>query len=260
MNRENQSKADVQAQFGKNAANYITSTIHAHGQDLEKLKAIIDWTGEENVLDIATGGGHVANALAPLVKKVTAVDLTTEILAVSRMFIEKNGHRNVEFMEADAEQLSFKNESFDIAVCRIAAHHFSNVGAFIHETYRVLKRNGAFILIDNTAPESERMDHFYNKIEKRRDYSHQRAWKKSEWLQLIEEQGFDLEELYRFPKQFQFEKWCKTMDLPDKEKHTLSKEMLKAPMDIRQKFRITEEKGAVSSFQAEASLIKALKG
>ncbi|QTM98878.1 methyltransferase domain-containing protein [Sediminibacillus dalangtanensis] len=259
MNQENQSKADVQAQFGKNAANYVTSTIHAQGKDLEKLKAIIDWTGEECVLDIATGGGHVANTLAPLVKKVTAVDLTTEILAVSRTFLEKNGHTNVEFMEADAEQLSFPDESFDSAVCRIAAHHFSNVAAFVQEAYRVLKRSGTFILIDNTAPEAEKMDFFYNQIEKRRDYSHQRALKKSEWVQMIEEQGFELEELYRFPKQFYFEKWCKTMDLPDNEKHALSKEMLQAPEDIKRKFCITEEEGKVASFQAEASLIKAIK-
>ncbi|SDL92118.1 class I SAM-dependent methyltransferase [Sediminibacillus halophilus] len=259
MNHANQPKADVQSQFGKNAANYVTSTIHAQGNDLEKLKAMIDWTGKESVLDIATGGGHVANALAPLVRRVTAVDLTTEILEVSRDFLENNGHTNVEVMEADAEQLPFADESFDIAVCRIAAHHFSTITSFVQETFRVLQRNGTFILIDNTAPEADRFDLFYNEIEKRRDYSHQRALKKSEWVQMIEEQGFELEELYRFPKQFQFEKWCKTMGLPDDEKRALSKKMLEAPVDIKRKFRITAEEGMVSSFQGEASLLRALK-
>jgi len=45
-----------------------------------------------DVLDIATGGGHVANALAPLVRRVTALDLTRDILQSARRFIQGNGH------------------------------------------------------------------------------------------------------------------------------------------------------------------------
>ena len=40
-----------------------------------------------SVLDIATGGGHVANALAPLVGRVTALDLTEGMLEVAARFI-----------------------------------------------------------------------------------------------------------------------------------------------------------------------------
>ncbi|WP_053220175.1 class I SAM-dependent methyltransferase [Virgibacillus senegalensis] len=259
MKEENRSKADVQNQFGKNAANYVSSNIHAKGRDLERLKQILEWNGTESVLDIATGGGHVANALAPLARKVTAFDLTSEMLVASEKFVKGNGHANVDFIQGDAEELPFGDDSFDVAVCRIAAHHFSNVSTFVQEAYRIVKKGGVFLLIDNTAPENDRMDKFYNEMEKRRDYSHQRALKKSEWLCLIEEKGFELEELYRFPKQFFFEKWCETMDVPEDEKHALSEVMLQAPQDIKQKFRIEEKNGTVYSFEAEAILLKALK-
>ncbi|SDJ83202.1 class I SAM-dependent methyltransferase [Sediminibacillus albus] len=255
----NSAKTDVQLQFGNNAANYVTSTVHAKGEDLAKLVKLLHWNGEETVLDIATGGGHVANALAPLSKKITAIDLTKEILAASKKFIESNGHSNVEFLEADAENLPFPAETFDIAVCRIAAHHFADIESFVREAFRALKKGGIFLFIDNTAPEDDEFDEFYNRIEKKRDYSHQRAWKKSEWVRLIEQQGFELEEMHCLKKSFSFDNWCNTMALPEAEKQQLAKEMLQAPAHYQQKFKITQKAGKVNSFQGESVLIKAAK-
>ena len=105
-------KKDVQQQFGKNAASYVSSPIHKDGKDLLQMVQMAKLNGLEHLLDIATGGGHTANAFAPLVKKITAVDLTTEMLVAAENFIGKNGHRNVEFVQGDAEKLPFEDESF----------------------------------------------------------------------------------------------------------------------------------------------------
>ena len=97
--------------------------------------------------------------------------------------------------------------------CRIAPHHFPNIEKFIDEAYRVLKNEGYFLLDDNVTPESDEQDQFYNTVEKLRDYSHFRAWKKTEWLKMLELQGFLVEELYRFEKTFEFDSWCNRMQL-----------------------------------------------
>jgi ubiquinone/menaquinone biosynthesis C-methylase UbiE len=76
-------KKDVKQQFGKNADSYVSSPIHKDGNDLQMLVGMATITGAETLLDIATGGGHTANAFAPLVKKVTAIDLTPEMLKVA---------------------------------------------------------------------------------------------------------------------------------------------------------------------------------
>jgi ubiquinone/menaquinone biosynthesis C-methylase UbiE len=123
MNKK-ETKENVKSQFGKNAKNYVTSKWHSKGKDLAKLIDIAELKGGEYGLDIAIGGGHTANAIAPMVKKVVALDLTDEILNVARKFIEENGFNNVDFIQGDAEQLPFPDETFDIITCRIAAHHF----------------------------------------------------------------------------------------------------------------------------------------
>ncbi|WHY84159.1 class I SAM-dependent methyltransferase [Neobacillus novalis] len=252
-------KNDVQQQFGKSAAYYVSSKVHKDGKDLQTLVQMTTINGEEELLDIATGGGHTANAFAPLVKKVTAVDLTSEMLQAAETFINENGHQNVEFKQADAEQLPFANEAFAIVTCRIAPHHFPNVNKFVEEVYRVLKSNSQFLLDDNVVPENDEYDLFYNTIEKWRDYSHFRAWKKTEWLRMLEITGFEISEWHRFEKTFLFEPWCKRMNLSQSEMDKLSEYILGASQKVKDKFRIVIKNNHVISFQGEAIVLKAIK-
>ena len=252
-------KKDVQQQFGKSADSYVSSPIHKEGKDLQRLLQMVTATGEEELLDVATGGGHTANAFASIVKNITAVDLTPEMLVAAENFIKGNGHQNVRFLQADAENLPFSNEAFDIVTCRIAPHHFPNVNQFIKEVYRVLKPTGQFLLDDNVVPEEDLFDHFYNAIEKRRDYSHFRAWKKSEWLRMLEMSGFEIYEWHRFDKTFRFDPWCNRMNLPQDEKEKLAEYMKGASQKIKNKFKIVIEADEIISFQGEAVVIKAIK-
>lgn len=252
-------KKDVQNQFGRSAELYVKSKSHSEGEDLNKLVEIARVTGAENVLDVATGGGHTANALAPLVLKVTAMDLTSKMLSAAERFIRGNGHENVDFVEGDAEKMPFSDEVFDLVSCRIAPHHFPNIKTFIKEVNRVLKRGGQFLLDDNVAPELEELDQFYNSVEKMRDYSHYRAWKKTEWIQMLELNGFDIQELYRFEKTFEFESWCNRMHLKDTEKQQLNEFMLNASEKVKGKFCIQIKNHQIVSFRGESILLKASK-
>lgn len=252
-------KKDVQDQFGKSADSYVSSSIHKKGKDLQKLVEMASLKGTEYLLDIAAGGGHTANAFAPVVKKVTAVDLTPEMLLAAERFIKGNGHQNVDFLIGDAENLPLPDDRFDIVTCRIAPHHFPSVNSFIKEVHRVLKPNGQFLLDDNVAPEDDEFDQFYNTIEKWRDYSHFRAWKKTEWLRMIELSGFEITEWHRFVKTFQFEPWCKRMNVSQVEKEKLARYIMDASQRIKDKFRIVIENDQVVSFQGEAIILKAVK-
>ena len=253
------SKKDVKHQFGKSADSYVSSAIHKDGNDLQKLVQLATFTGEEDLLDIATGGGHTANAFAPLLKKVTALDLTPEMLKAAEKFIRANGHLNVDFIIGDAENLPFSDGVFDIVTCRIAPHHFPNVNKFVQEVHRVLKPSGQFLLDDNVVPEEDDYDLFYNTVEKCRDYSHFRAWKKSEWLRMLEVNGFEVHEIHRFEKTFQYESWCNRMNLPENEKDKLSNYIQNSSQKVKEKFRVSIANDQVISFQGEAVIMKALK-
>ncbi|MEH7086394.1 methyltransferase domain-containing protein [Neobacillus drentensis] len=252
-------KKDVKHQFGKSADSYVSSAIHKDGNDLQKLVQLATITGEEELLDIATGGGHTANAFAPLLKKVTALDLTPEMLKAAEKFIRANGHLNVDFKIGDAENLPFSDGVYDIVTCRIAPHHFPNANKFVEEVHRVLKPTGQFLLDDNVVPEEDDYDLFYNTVEKWRDYSHFRAWKKSEWLRMLEVNGFEVYEIHRFEKTFRYESWCNRMNLPEIEKDKLSDYIRNSSQKVQEKFRVSIENDQVISFQGEAVIMKALK-
>lgn len=253
-------KKEIVNQFGSHADNYVKSGIHAKGYDLKLMVELSGVDRHDILLDVATGGGHTANAFAPLVKEVIAYDLTPQMLEAARRFIEGNGHKNVTFVQGDAEALPFESETFDYVTCRLAAHHFPRVDLFIQESYRVLKRDGYLLLIDNVAPEREELDQFYNGIEKERDYTHHRAWKKSEWIRFLEEEGFLIEVMIRYEKRFHFPDWCDRVQLSSPERESLTQKILSATPLIKGYFNVEIVDHQVIGFTAESVLIKAKKG
>ena len=78
------------------------------------------------VLDVAAGTGNAAIPAAQRGASVTASDLTRELLEAGRSRPEAEG-LDLEWVEADAEQLPFEDESFDVVMSAIgvmfAPHH-----------------------------------------------------------------------------------------------------------------------------------------
>jgi ubiquinone/menaquinone biosynthesis C-methylase UbiE len=142
----------VQEQFGKNAAEYLTSKPHAQGKSLERLVALTNPQKDWRVLDIATGGGHVAYTFAPHVARVWATDITQEMLDQVKAEAAKRGLANIRVAYAKAEALPFEDASFDLVTCRIAPHHFDSIPDFLAEVHRVLKPGAAAAIADNVVP------------------------------------------------------------------------------------------------------------
>jgi ubiquinone/menaquinone biosynthesis C-methylase UbiE len=142
----------VREQFGASAQKYVTSSIHAQGASLARIVELTQPQPDWLVLDISTGGGHTALALAPHVRRVVATDWTPEMLAAAEEFIRARGLTNIEFKIADAENLPFGENEFDLVTNRLALHHYPNARRAISEVVRVLKPKGLFALVDNVVP------------------------------------------------------------------------------------------------------------
>ncbi|BBP91069.1 hypothetical protein BsIDN1_46870 [Bacillus safensis] len=128
--------------MGENAEKYVTSQTHAKGADLD---LIVEWTAPKEswiVLDIATGGGHTAKALAPYVNQVFATDLTKEMLSHTSLHLK--AYPQIFLCSSGCRKPSFLDGTFDMVTCRIAAHHFPHPEQFAKEASRVLKSNGLF--------------------------------------------------------------------------------------------------------------------
>ncbi len=204
-------KSLVQEQFGKNAATYLTSTPHALGKSLERLVTLTAPQKDWRVLDIATGGGHVAYTFSPHVGRVWATDITQEMLDMVKAEAAKRGLANLRTTYAKAEALPFEDGSFDLVTCRIAPHHFDSIPDYLAETHRVLKDGGTLAVVDNIVPAGSVGD-YINAFERLRDPSHLRAWTMAEWREAITKAGFAIGHEEELDKRMEFKSWAQRYD------------------------------------------------
>jgi len=210
MTPSRDAKSLSQARYTEYADGYISSETHAKGSDLDRLVAMAQPQAHWEALDVATGGGHTALKFAPYVKRVTATDLTARMLEKAAAFIageQAAGH--VVFQQADAENLPFGAAQFDLVTCRIAPHHFPDVGRFIRECARVLKSGGVLLLQDHLLPADDEAARYVDGFERRRDPSHQRAFNAAEWKAMFAAAGLRVEYAETYIKRHVFLDWAR---------------------------------------------------
>jgi ubiquinone/menaquinone biosynthesis C-methylase UbiE len=252
-------KDEVRRMYSRAADAYVTSPGHAAGEDLAQLVTLAALQPSDQVLDVSTGGGHTALAVAPHVAHVTASDLTPRMLAAARNFISSKGQHNVSFVIADAEQLPFLDASFNLVTVRIAPHHYAQVETAVREMARVLIPGGRLIAVDNIAPEDPLLDRLLNEWEKRRDPSHVRAYTQAEWQGFVRRAGLRLEVQRTERKPNNFASWTERMQMPEAERQALSADMLAAPPAVRDYFQVREHNGEVASWAADYLILRAIK-
>ncbi len=229
------SKALSQARYTRFAEGYVTSETHAKGSDLDRLLAIAQPQPHWQALDIATGGGHTALKFAPHVAHVLASDLTPRMLDQARQFIrERNGVTNVSFEEADAENLPFEADRFDLATCRIAPHHFPDAQRFLRECARVLKRGGLLILQDQVLPTDEEAARHVDGFERLRDPSHNRAFNAGQWTAMCQAAGFAVEHSEQYIKRHDFLPWARRQGVDEATTARLIQMMRESPVIARE--------------------------
>ncbi|HEV2237467.1 MAG TPA: methyltransferase domain-containing protein [Ktedonobacterales bacterium] len=250
-------KDRVRAQFAHTAAAYVTSQGHAAGSDLARLVELVAPRATDVALDVSTGGGHTALALAPHVARVTASDLTPTMLAAARAFLTAQGVTNADYVVADAERLPFLTATFDLVTVRIAPHHYSDVRAAAAEMARVLRPGGRFVLVDTVAPEDPALDAFMNAIEWRRDPTHVSNYTETEWRAMVAEAGLVVTHAEHIPKPIQFADWVERSRMEDADREALERDMLAASPAARDHFAITIADGRVVSWRSDALILRA---
>jgi len=191
------------------AAHAYATGEHKTGHELQLAVDFARPSGTERVLDIGTGAGHTALALAPEVARVVLTDPVDAMLATARRLFQDAGVRNAEFVAAAAERLPFPDASFDIVTTRLAAHHFDDVALAMREIARVLRPGGRFIFIDTLAPDDPPSATFQDEVESLRDPTHRRIYTQGEWIAWCEQAGFRVEKTEVVRKAHDFEPWLK---------------------------------------------------
>ena len=171
--------------WDERAQAYRDSQTHATGPDLD---LVVDWCAPgpgRKVLDVATGGGHVARRLRTEGCDVVTMDSSPRMQpdVISR-----------------AEDLPFADGSFDCVVSRIAPHHFGDIRTAIDEMARV---SNDVVVIEDTLYSSDR----HEEAEKLRDPTHVRNYTEDEWVELLSGAGLEVEQRQLFEKTHPLEEW-----------------------------------------------------
>jgi SAM-dependent methyltransferase len=168
------------------------SPTHREGPDLDLLVEWCEPGPEVKVLDVATGGGHVARRLREEGCTVITVDPAAGMQPD---------------VVAPAEALPFEDGAFDVVTCRIAAHHFQDIRKAIAEMARVTQR---LVVVEDNVFTDERVE----EAERVRDPTHVRCYSEEEWKDMLTEAGLEVEQVEHFERRPVVEDWLARVDTP----------------------------------------------
>jgi phosphatidylethanolamine/phosphatidyl-N-methylethanolamine N-methyltransferase len=99
------------------------------------------------VLEVGVGTGLALPHYLPM-KRITGIDLSTEMLAQARKRVAESALANVEALhEMDAEATDFEDGSFDIAVAMFVASVVPRPRALLAEMRRVVRPGGNILFV-----------------------------------------------------------------------------------------------------------------
>jgi ubiquinone/menaquinone biosynthesis C-methylase UbiE len=230
--------------FDGSSENYLKSSDHAVGSDLDFFGRYFAGRCFESALDVACAAGHFAKAFPA--EKVYTADLSFNMLKTARQSMGFDMP-----VLSKAEFLPFLDDSFDLTGCRIAMHHFRNPCMFMNEMYRVLKKGGYFVLIDSVVGVE---DEELNRIELIRDETHRRSFKVEEIKGMAEAEGFSCEVSEVFMKEHRFDEWARRLNPTDEQYQATSDAFRNLPENYRRELRVVTEGDKIISYTDKKGL------
>lgn len=230
--------------FDKSAKNYLKSSDHAVGSDLDYFKDYFSDKRFDKALDVACAAGHFGASFPA--EKVYTADLSFNMLKTAR---DSFGF-DMPVM-TKAEFLPYASETFDLVGCRIAMHHFRNPCMFINEVYRVLKLGGTFVLIDSVVG----MEDFeLNEIELIRDATHHRSFRVEEIEGMAEAEGLQLEDCQVFLKRHKYEEWARRLDPSEEQYNATTQAFLNLSSKVKAELKLETGGDSIISYTDKKAL------
>jgi ubiquinone/menaquinone biosynthesis C-methylase UbiE len=114
-------------------------------EEARRIHAFTSFRGKK-VLEVGCGNGYVLSRYAQNGADVVGVDITSTAIDLCRQRFTHMGLQGT-FQEADAEQLSFADATFDCVCSMGVLHHVPDTAKAVAEIHRILKPGGRLIVM-----------------------------------------------------------------------------------------------------------------
>lgn len=120
----------------------------------------------QSILDLAGGTGDLTAKFSELVGsegKVILADINDSMLKVGREKLRDKGVvGNVEYVQANAEELPFEDNSFDVITIAFGLRNVTDKDKAIRSMYRVLKPGGRLLVLEFSKPQQDWLNKAYD--------------------------------------------------------------------------------------------------
>lgn len=118
------------------------------------LKAAQPLPANSRILDVATGTGDIALALAKLKPlTIVGIDISEKMVALGKKKVKEAGLSELIFLQTgDAEDIHFPNDRFNLATVAYGVRNFANLERGLKEIFRVLVPGGKLLILEFTVP------------------------------------------------------------------------------------------------------------
>jgi ubiquinone/menaquinone biosynthesis C-methylase UbiE len=243
-------------QFNANADKYAVSDVHRAGPSLPVLLELARPAQSDQSLDVATGTGHTALAVARFVAKTIGIDVAPKMLEQARRLAAEQAVYNCTFMEGSAEKIPLADGQFTLITSRHAPHHFHHAALFLSEVRRVLAPQGRFVMADQISASAEIFD-WVDYWERTRDPSHFMQRTVEQWREEVTKARLRWVEHRFVPYRLEFDWWVKQAGCGDSVIAALIDHAAQAPQAVRDSLDLEfDASGRVLAFQEPMLVVR----
>ncbi len=114
----------------------------------EAIRAQVELSPQMSGLDFGCGTGLLTMFMQPFLKKITAVDISAEMLKQLRLKIKTQNIANITACRLNWETEPFPGQPFDLVFSSMTLHHVADLNNLFKKFHAALKNGGSFCAAD----------------------------------------------------------------------------------------------------------------
>ena len=180
------SKEIVRRQFDIQAQNFSNWSVTKNEEYMKAYFEFIDLQKDDELLDVACGTGEFSVFCARRIRRVHGIDISAGMIELANKLAQTNGPTNVTFECHDVEHIPCADNTFSVVQCRSAFHHMENNSTVFEEMLRCCQPNGRVAVQDIMAYEDQKVNMFFEALEKEVDVSHNATLHRQDFIDLFD--------------------------------------------------------------------------